>query len=63
MPILEKTTTFLRESRLELKKVTWPSREETTRHTLTVILISATVAVFLGGLDFVFQFILNNFVL
>lgn len=54
---------FIRESRIELKKVTWPTREETVRYTLTVIIISAAVALFLGGLDFVFQFILNNFLL
>lgn len=61
--MLDKLTTFLKESRLELKKVTWPTREETIRYTMTVIVISAVVAIFLGGLDYVFQFILNNFVL
>lgn len=56
-------TTFLKESRIELKKVTWPTREETIRYTMTVILISAAVAFFLGGLDYVFQYILNTFIL
>lgn len=54
---------FIKESRVELKKVTWPSREETTRYTITVIVISAALALFLGGLDYIFQFILNNFLL
>lgn len=54
---------FIKESRIELKKVTWPTREETIRYTLTVIIISAAVAVFLGGLDYLFQFVLNNFLL
>lgn len=61
--MLERFTTFLKESRTELKKVTWPTREETIRHTMAVILISAGVALFLGGLDFVFQWVLNNFIL
>ena len=55
--------TFLKEARIELKKVTWPTREDTIRFTMTVIVISAAVAFFLGGLDFGFQWVLNNVVL
>ncbi len=54
---------FLKEARTELKKVTWPTRQETIRNTLAVIVISAAVAAFLGGLDVIFQWVLNNFVL
>lgn len=56
-------TTFLKEVRLELKKVTWPTRQETIHYTLMVIVISAVTAVFLGGIDFILQYILNTFVL
>ena len=55
--------TFIKESKIELKKVTWPTREETIRYTMTVIIISVALALFLGGLDYLFQFILNKFVL
>lgn len=61
--MLNKLILFLKESRIELKKVTWPTREEIIRYTMTVVIISAAVAIFLGGLDFVFQWILNIFVL
>jgi preprotein translocase subunit SecE len=48
----------------ELKRVTWPTREETMRLTLMVIAVSATVGVFLGLVDIafsrVFDVILNN---
>jgi len=46
---------YFQETRDELRKVTWPDREEITR--LTVIVLSATVAfaAFLGILDFIFQ--------
>ena len=54
---------FIKESKIELKKVPWPTREETIRHTMTVIIISVALALFLGGLDYLFQFILNTFVL
>lgn len=45
---------YVRESRDELKKVVWPTRQETVRHTIMVIAISVAVAVFLGALDYVF---------
>ncbi len=61
--MLNRIITFLKEARIELKKVTWPTREDTIRYTLTVIVISGAVALFLGGLDYLFQYILNTFVL
>lgn len=60
---MDRVTTFFKEVKIELKKVTWPSREEATRFTTMVVVVSGVVAIFLGGLDFVFQYILNNFVL
>lgn len=54
---------FLKESRIELKKVTWPTRSDALRYTVVVIIISGAVALFLGGLDYLFQYLLTNFVL
>ncbi len=39
---------YFRETRGELRKVTWPTREETWRLTLIVLGVSAAMAVFLG---------------
>jgi preprotein translocase subunit SecE len=47
--------TLLRETRQELKKVEWPTREEATKLTAAVVGLSAVVGIFLGGVDFVFQ--------
>ncbi len=63
MKILSKITTFLKEVQLEMKKVNWPSRQETIKYTLIVIGASVTVAVFLGTLDFIFSALLNRFIL
>ncbi len=46
---------FVRETRSELKKVTWPTREQATNLTAIVIAVSAAVGLFMGGLDFVFK--------
>ena len=61
--MIDKITTFLKEVRLEIKKVNWPTRQQTMRYTLIVLGISAVVALFLGGLDFLFTYLLDQFIL
>lgn len=51
---------FLKDVKVELKKVSWPSRQETVRLTGVVVLISVVLAAFLGLLDFVFITLLNK---
>lgn len=46
---------YLKDSREELKKVTWPSRKEALRQSMVVIVFSLLVAAFLGLLDYVFN--------
>lgn len=43
---------YIKESRSEMKNVTWPSRAEVKKHTLLVIGISIGVALFLGIIDY-----------
>lgn len=54
---------FFDESRREFKRVNWPSRQETTRYTLFVIIFSIVLAVLLGFLDFAFLKGLENLIL
>ncbi|MBI4098359.1 MAG: preprotein translocase subunit SecE [Candidatus Levybacteria bacterium] len=44
---------FVKQALDELKKVTWPTKAEIIRLTISVIVISIAVGVFLGGIDFV----------
>lgn len=44
---------FLKEVKEELVKVAWPSREQTIRYTILVIIVAVAVGLFLGGLDYV----------
>ncbi len=46
---------FVRETRSELKKVVWPSREQATNLTIIVMSVSIAVGAFLGGVDFIFK--------
>ncbi len=45
---------FFRESYAELRKVSWPSREEVGNSTRIVLISVALIAVALGLVDFVF---------
>jgi len=58
-----KIVTFLKEVRLEMKKVNWPTRNETIKYTLIVLGVSVVVAAYLGGLDILFTTLLNKFII
>ena len=49
--IIGKTAQFLREVKVELKKVTWPSRKQTIGSTVVVIALVMIISVFLGAVD------------
>ncbi len=42
---------YLKESREELRKVTWPSRKDTVRYSVIVVSLCVVIAFFFGGLD------------
>ncbi len=43
---------YLRESRLELKKVVWPTRKEVFATTLAVLALVSVMCLYLGLVDF-----------
>jgi preprotein translocase subunit SecE len=43
---------FFRDVRLEMQKVVWPSKQETLRYSVMVVVFSLVVAVILGAADF-----------
>ena len=44
-------TQFLKEVKVELKKVTWPSRKETIGSTSVVVVLVILISIFLGFVD------------
>jgi preprotein translocase subunit SecE len=48
---LTKSLQFLREVKMELKKVTWPSRKQTIGSTVVVLVLVTIIAFFLGAVD------------
>ena len=44
----------------ELRKVTWPSREETWYLTVVVLVVAGAVGLFLGGVDMFFNWAIGH---
>lgn len=52
---------YLKEVRVELTKVTWPTRKEATYLTIVILAASLAVGLYIGGLDYVFTNLLGLF--
>ena len=63
MDIISKIITFLKEVRLEMKKVNWLTRQQLIKYTLVVIGFMLVMATFFGTLDWGFAALLQKFVL
>ncbi len=57
--MFNKLTNYIKNSIIELKKVSWPTKQQAVRHTLLVIAISLVVAAFLGVIDFILTKVLQ----
>jgi len=51
---------YVKESRDELKKVSWPSRETTTQYTIIVVVASVGIGLITGGVDYLLARILER---
>jgi preprotein translocase subunit SecE len=49
--MLEKIKKYLKETAGELRKMTWPTKQELIGSTVVVIVVSLVVAVFIGIVD------------
>jgi preprotein translocase subunit SecE len=49
--VVQKSIQFLREVKIELKKVTWPTRKQTMGSTAVVIVLVIIIGLFLGVVD------------
>lgn len=44
----------------ELRKVTWPSRQETVNLTMVVLVVAIAIGFLLGGIDMLFNWVVTN---
>ena len=50
--IADRIVRFLKEAKIELRKVTWPTPRQTLASTSVVIIVVIIVSIFLGIVDF-----------
>ena len=50
---------YLRATRSELRKVVWPTREETVNLTIVVLAVMVAMSILLGLIDFLFTQLVN----
>ena len=51
---------YLKETRAELRRVTWPTREQAINLTLIVLAVTLVMAIFLGACDLLFSTIVRG---
>ncbi|MDP3954072.1 MAG: preprotein translocase subunit SecE [bacterium] len=59
---MDKVISFFKDVKLELSRVNWPTKQQTAKYTVVVIAVSLAIAGFLGGLDAIFQYVLNKII-
>ncbi|OGZ58651.1 MAG: preprotein translocase subunit SecE [Candidatus Spechtbacteria bacterium RIFCSPHIGHO2_02_FULL_43_15b] len=62
MKFILKLKQFLKEVRMEMKRVNWLTRKDVFRYTLMVVVFSLAVAAYLGAIDFVVQWIIAKYI-
>jgi preprotein translocase SecE subunit len=53
---------FVNETKSEVKKITWPSRDELTGSVIIVCLLVVVFAAILGSMDGIFGYVTRTFV-
>ena len=55
--------TYIKETKAELKHVSWPSQKQVILFTILVVVVSLAVSIFLGLFDGLFKSLLEKFVI
>ncbi|KKR48039.1 MAG: Preprotein translocase, SecE subunit [Parcubacteria group bacterium GW2011_GWB2_40_8] len=60
---MNKLINYIKETKAELKNVSWPSKRQTMVFTAMVVAASLATAAFLGFFDVIFSFLLKEFII
>jgi preprotein translocase subunit SecE len=58
-----RVATYLREVRIELNRVDWPTRTELMRMSLVVLIVLLVMAIYLGLFDYIYTVIIKRWLL
>ncbi|KKW10371.1 MAG: Preprotein translocase, SecE subunit [Parcubacteria group bacterium GW2011_GWA2_49_9] len=56
---MSRLTTYFKETKAEMKHVSWPTRKQAIMYTIVVIIISLGTSAYLGFFDYVFSTLLK----
>lgn len=59
---MQKLINYIKDTRSELKHVSWPTKKQSIWFTIVVVVVSLITAFFLGFFDFIFSLGLEKFV-
>ena len=59
---MDKVLDYVRESRAELKKVAWPTKQQLWYSTLNVIVVTANASAYLGLVDLILTGVFSKFI-
>ncbi len=54
---------YLKETRAEMKHMSWPTRSQVVSYTFVVIAVSIVASLYLGFFDFLFSRLLDTFII
>ena len=60
--MFKKIQKYFREVLAEIRKTSWPKKEDSKNMTILVIVVVAILALYLGGIDFLLQKIMGLFI-
>jgi preprotein translocase subunit SecE len=60
---MNKVVAFISEVKSELKKVSWPGKDELVGATIIVCILTLVFASILGSMDSVFSYIIKRFII
>ncbi len=58
--MVEKIKKYLKETGAELRKMTWPTKDELIGSTIVVVVVSLVLALFIGAVDRVLTLLLRT---
>lgn len=61
--LVQRIVRYLREVRIELARVDWPSRKELVGSTLVVVVVLVALSLYLGAWDYLFTFTIRRWLI
>jgi len=58
MVLATKSLTYLRDVRVEIRKITWPTMADLRQHTVAIVIVVTIIGVIIGLMDWFFSFTL-----